>query len=101
MNIKADTTGLEYQSPEWFEACAAIKRGQLSGRTVQYQSKLRRKEWSPIDPAWHPGCDYRLAPEPRERWIAKYEDGTECVFYERPEFIHPMIEAYRVREVIE
>ena len=99
MTTKADTTGLEYQSPEWFEACAAIKRGQLAGKTVQYICLGDAGGiWEEIHyPQWKEGFDYRLAPEPREAWLEYHHDGDPTgmvALYPKPGYV-------KFREVIE
>lgn len=69
MTTKADTTGLEYQSPEWFEACAAIARGLREGKMAQHRWKDREQHSDYWTGTWTPlfdvKLDYRLAPEPR------------------------------------
>lgn len=98
MSVKADTTGLEYQSAEWFEACAAIKRGQMAGKTVQYIAKEKAGDtWSEcLNPNWREFLDYRLAPEPREVWAKFDSDG---VLYHAQS--HYRIGYVKFREVIE
>lgn len=77
MTTKADTTGLEYQSPEWFEACAAIARGMLAGKTVQSIKRGGQENiWSEsTNPKWMEFFDYRLATKPREVWLEFDADG--------------------------
>lgn len=100
MSAKADTTGLEYQSPEWFEACAAIARGMLAGKVVQYIERGNHEDgWSEnTTPKWRDFFDYRLAPEPREVWVILDADGKPVAVSESP---RNHGQSVKFREVIE
>lgn len=84
--MAADTTGLAYQSTEWFRACAEIEEGRRAGREVvyRYRDRTENAAWAEISsPSWGEAFDYRLRPEPRELWAVHKRDGGVAVFDNR------------------
>lgn len=83
-DIKPDTTGLEYQSPEWFQAIAEIERGRRAGKVVEYdcENPRARTGWSSKNPSpdYGSGLIYRLKTEPRVVWVNFYSSGR-CFHY--------------------
>ena len=54
------------------------------GKEIQYrQINYPEGEWhDTLAPTWSPNCQYRIKPEPFERWLVVNSRGTVVVAYE-------------------